>query len=265
MRVEKEQVVTDLGLGSSTKQTLGVPYENPIDLFANKTLCISDTLIWASFNLSRTEQNIMLMLAGLSNPYNMVEIPARQYAELLGISLGNAQGSLKHAARSLKVKSIQSNLVKDRSRHPIVEHIEYTPEQTLVIKPSQHFTKIATQYYLTVEVDTKLITSLAHSYAQRMFLLFLLAEPRAYLGTNNSNRPTSLSTSYDLDDLKEAFCLADSYKSTSSFRNYVLDAAIDEINTKTNITVYFYDEKDKPMYIYQGKEVVGLCFNLCWI
>jgi len=58
-----------------------------------------------------------------------------------------------------------------------------------------------------------------------------------------------------LRKLKEIFCLGDKYPDMCNFKRRVLDAAITEINTKTDLTVSYENVK-------QGRAVVSLDFTI---
>lgn len=220
-----------------------------------KRLVVKDNaLINASYNLDLTEQRLILLaiVEARQNDTPMeaeLVVHAEKYIDAFGVSRQTAYKVLSDACASLFERrfsyerlSAKGNVERVMSRW--VQRVVYIDnEATVRIKFSddvvpliRNLEKRFTSYYL------EQISELSSAYAVRLYELLI------------AWRNTCKTPVLEIDDFRAQLGLEPSeYKTMSNFKSRVLDAAIEQINQHTDITVKYEQYK-------RGRRISGFSF-----
>lgn len=217
-----------------------------------------NALINASYNLETTEQRlIMLAIMGAREvgesitPSSKIEIHADSYAQLFDVSLDAAYKALREAVNNLFNRQFsytqaykdtgKTGLVRSRwvSRIFYVDdlgllEITFAPDVVpLITQLERHFTSY----------KVKQVANLTSKYAIRLYELLI------------AWRSAGKTPFIPLVDFRTKLGVEETeYKAMNHFKARVLDAAINQINTYTDITVEYKQHK-------RGRSISGFSFT----
>ncbi|MCF9000213.1 replication initiation protein RepM [Acinetobacter nectaris] len=207
----------------------------------NSKLVVKDNaLIDASFNLSLIEQRIMLLAIVEARecltltPDMPIEVSVSNYIHQFKVDSNNAYGLIRDAAKTLKRREF-SYLDRYKGHMALttanwVNKVSYVDSNGLIVlylstevislisRLSEQFTR----YYIEQVSDFK------SKYSIRLYELLI-----KWLNMETTEK-------FNIFDLRSKLGLSvDEYSTMSNFKSNVLDKAIKEINTYTDITVEY--------------------------
>lgn len=222
----------------------------------NLTVCKSNKVIEAGYRLSLNEQKIVLICIARHNPLNPLsasdrfDVSAREFSEITGIEVSHAYESLKDVADSLFNRYIiidnpdksQPKLRQIKTRW--ISSIGYMPDSGTI---SLRFAADMLPYLSELQscftkYELKNIGGMTSVYGVRLYEL--LSQYRTF-----GRREFTIAW------LKSHFEIADAYKSITDFRKYVINQAVNNINTHSDMAV------QQPIYVKTGRSVTGIVFD----
>ncbi|MCO8088233.1 replication initiation protein RepM [Acinetobacter indicus] len=222
-----------------------------------KKLVVKDNaLIDASFNLSLVEQRVMLLAIVEAreinelSPMTPIEIPIQSYIDLYGVSGSTAYESLWEAVKTLKRREF-SYLDRYKGEDALsiagwVNKATYVKKRGLiviylseeVISMISRLESQFTRYHLEQVADFK------SKYSIRLYELVI-----KWLAIGKTDY-------YEIQDFRAKLGLsANEYKTMSLFKTNVLDKAVDEISTKTDIKIKYEQKRT-------GRSISHIMFSI---
>lgn len=201
------------------------------------------------FSLSLTEQRIVLYLISKIKPQDTVlleyDFNIKDFCEVCGIDYLNNLSQLKDIVKQLRDKSIWITLPD--GGETTVSWIEkptlYRNSGTMKIKLDKDMMPYLIQLkenFTSYELIA--ILALKSKFSLRLYELFKSYE---YLGEYQVS----------LEQLRKTMMLETEYPKTNDFKRYVIDKALEEINTFTDLDVSYE-------VIKQGRTIVGFNFSI---
>ena len=200
-----------------------------------------NALIQASYTLDLAEQRLILLAIiearnsgqGISHD-SLLKIHASSYAEQFGVNDKTAYTVVKDASKGLFDRYVtyhdkNPKNGKDRSFNcRWVDKIGVEPDSGIVyMRFTSDVVPLITRlesHFTSYEIEK--VANLSSSYAIRLYELII------------QWRDNGVTQRYKIDDLRQKLGVKpDQYKKMSNFKMRVLDLAIDQINTHTDITV----------------------------
>ena len=200
-----------------------------------------NALIQASYTLDLAEQRLILLAIiearnsgqGITHD-SLLKIHASSYAEQFGVNDKTAYTVVKDASKGLFDRYVtyhdkNPKNGKDRSFHcRWVDKIGVEPDSGIVyMRFTSDVVPLITRlesHFTSYEIEK--VANLSSSYAIRLYELII------------QWRDNGVTQRYKIDDLRQKLGVKpDQYKKMSNFKMRVLDLAIDQINTHTDITV----------------------------
>ena len=211
----------------------------------------SNKLIEASHTLTLNEKRLVLCAASLIDPRKplpkdgYLTIRADTFAAVFGLDVKHAYEALDDAANRLFNRDIRryskGNLVE---RMRWIFHVKYKEGQGCVelgFSPTviPHLTMLNKEF---TSYQLKQIGSLSSFYAVR---LYELMSQFLKIGQRECT----------LDQLRQMLDLGEKYQNVKDLRRRVLDPALKELNSSTNLTVVSEPRR-------QGRTIVGFSFAI---
>jgi len=216
----------------------------------------SNALIEASYRLTSQEQRIVLSVISQIKPGEeitdqiMYSISVSDISELTGIKSDNLYKELENAALRLKRREVrlpdEPNGKGKKSKVMVtswLQSIQYVPNTGMIQVRFSHdilpyLTQLKNQFTVYKLKDIAKLTS---SHAIRLYELLI------------QWKSTGCRT-IEIDWLKNVLLLNDKYPSIKDFKVRVLEPAINQINTETNLWVHWDQKKT-------GRKITHLCFT----
>ena len=200
-----------------------------------------NALIQASYTLDLAEQRLILLAIiearnsgqGITHD-SLLRIHASNYAKQFGVNDKTAYTVVKDASKGLFDRYVtyhdkNPKNGKDRSFHcRWVDKIGVEPDSGIVyMRFTSDVVPLITRlesHFTSYEIDK--VANLSSTYAIRLYELII------------QWRDNGVTQRYNIDELRQKLGVKpDQYKKMSNFKMRVLDLAIDQINTHTDITV----------------------------
>ena len=200
-----------------------------------------NALIQASYTLDLAEQRLILLAIiearnsgqGITHD-SLLKIHASSYAEQFGVNDKTAYTVVKDASKGLFDRYVtyhdkNPKNGKDRSFNcRWVDKIGVEPDSGIVyMRFTSDVVPLITRlesHFTSYEIDK--VANLSSTYAIRLYELII------------QWRDNGVTQRYNIDELRQKLGVKpDQYKKMSNFKMRVLDLAIDQINTHTDITV----------------------------
>ena len=200
-----------------------------------------NALIQASYTLDLAEQRLILLAIvearnsgqGITHD-SLLKIHASSYAEQFGVNDKTAYTVVKDASKGLFDRYVtyhdkNPKNGKDRSFNcRWVDKIGVEPDSGIVyMRFTSDVVPLITRlesHFTSYEIDK--VANLSSTYAIRLYELII------------QWRDNGVTQKYNIDELRQKLGVKpDQYKKMSNFKMRVLDLAIDQINTHTDITV----------------------------
>lgn len=209
----------------------------------------NDLIRKSRFSLSLVEQRVVLYLISKIKPTDIApleyDLNIQEFCEICGIDYSSNLTQLKAAIKALSDKSCWATL-PDGS-----ETLLRWIEKQYVYKDSG---------IITVRLDKDMmpyLMQLKRNFTQYELIAILALKSKC------SIRLYELLKSYEfvgvykasLQDLRRAMALEGEYKETKDFKRYVIDRALDEITTYTDLDVSY-------ALVKQGRSIVGFEFSI---
>lgn len=217
-----------------------------------------NALIEASYTLGLAEQRLILLAiieareTGEGIDHNsLLRIPAHSYADQFGIDKNNSYEIIKDASKGLFDRYVTYHDKNpkngaDRSFHcRWVDKIGYEKANgTVYMRFTSDVVPLITrleEQFTSYELEQ--VANLDSSYAIRLYELVI------------QWRSTGKTPKFELQNFRKQLGVEPSqYKTMSNFKKFVLDFAVQQINTHTDITVKYDQHKE-------GRSIVGFTFK----
>lgn len=209
----------------------------------------NDLIRKSRFSLTLTEQRIILYLISKIKPNDRdlleYEFNIKDFCEVCGIDYINNLSQLKETIKSLRDKSIWITL--PNGAETLVSWIEkpylYQNSGNIKIRLDRDMIPYLLQLKENfTKYELIAILALKSKFSLRMYELFKSYE---YLGKYEVS----------LEQLRKVMMLETEYKSTKDFKRYVIDKAVDEINTFTDLEIEYEVVKT-------GRSITGFIFTI---
>lgn len=211
----------------------------------------SNKLIEASHTLTLNEKRLVLCAASLIDPRKplpkdgYLTIRADTFAAVFGLDVKHAYEALDDAANRLfnrDIRRYSKGKLVERMRW--IFHVKYKEGQGCVelgFSPTviPHLTMLNKEF---TSYQLKQIGSLSSFYAVR---LYELMSQFLKIGQRECT----------LDQLRQMLDLGEKYQNVKDLRRRVLDPALKELNSSTNLTVVSEPRR-------QGRKIVGFSFTI---
>lgn len=219
-----------------------------IDVFNNYVVTKSNRLIQAKYNLSVTEQKVILFLVSQirkeDDALKTYTLSIKEFNELLGNKGTPKYTELRKITKKMMGKPLE--IYEDGKWKQIswISYVEYNPNEGSVnlgfdprLKPYLlHLKREFTSYKL------RNVLKLKSSYSIRIYEML-------------KQWQTVKKLEISLEKLRELLQIQDKYKEYHNIKKRVLNTAKKEINENTDISIDFEEIK-------KGRTVVGLCFHI---
>jgi plasmid replication initiation protein len=221
-----------------------------------KELVVKDNaLINASYHLSLVEQRLILLAIvearKTKTPSDReLSVPARAYAQQFGVTQDAAYTALKEACEHLFERRFSYQKLTPKGNIKVVksrwvQRVAYVDKEAWVqFKFSDDVIPLITQlekHFTSYELEQ--VSSLTSGYAVRLYELLIAWRSKGKTPIIN------------LEELRNKLgLLAQEHIRSDNFKRFVLDIAITQINTHTNITVTYEQYK-------AGRVITGFSFN----
>jgi plasmid replication initiation protein len=217
-----------------------------------------NVLIQASYTLDTVEQRLILLAItearqtgrGITEN-SLLEIHASSYINTFNVEKHTAYTVLRDASKSLfdryvTYHDINPKTGKDRSFHcRWVDKIGYEPQSGIVfLRFTQDIVPLITRLEENfTKYELEQVSRLTSSYAIRLYELLI------------QWRSTGKTPIFDLALFRQQLGVeAHQYKTMSNFKTYVLDFALNQINSFTDITAKYEQHK-------KGRSISGFSFT----
>lgn len=238
----------ELTLTNSTYITVGrngkgIPYMKSSHLVTQ-----TNELVEASYRITLDEKR--LLLSAISQIDSRGEIPpeitvsAEDFANVFGLQVESTYSQLQDAGTRLYERDMFFKSRGDKGRQRWVDRIVYHDKQGKIslsfsahLHP--HLSQLIGKFTRYTLENVKNLKSI-HSIRLYELLAQYLEEGSRFIG---------------VDDLRVMFDLIDKYPKYADLRKWVIDPAVEEINTKSNLMVSYKPEK-------KGRTVVRLWFTI---
>lgn len=223
----------------------------------SKKVAKHNELINASYNLETSEQRLILLAIAEVRKTNkdkaidantVIDIPASSYATMFKTTTNTAYSVLKEAGISLKKREF--TFVSERNgivHGSWLQHVEYVDKAGIL---SLAFTLNVIPYISQLEenftsYEINQITQLTSKYAIRLYELLIQWQ--------NKNCETPV---FKLDEFRTKLGLQeDEYTKMSNFKKRILEVAVNQINTFSNIEITEINQ------ITKGRTIEGFQFK----
>lgn len=221
----------------------------------NLTVCKANAVIEASYRLSLNEQRVVLACIGQVNSIDELlktdefELNAKEFSQLFDISEDRAYSELKEIAKNLYQRSLtiynpdpkRPKLTKLETRW--ISSIGYVPDEGKIIltfaeKILPYLSGLKGSF---TKYKLKHVGNMSSVYAIRLYELLIQWK-------------TTSKREIEIEWLKKQFELDESYSRLDNFKRRVIEPAIKDINTHSNLTVK-YDQRKT------GRTVTHLIFT----
>ena len=216
-----------------------------------------NALINASYRLNLAEQRLILLsivearrMRAKITAMDKVTVSADIYAKAFGTTRQASYMALKEACENLFNREYGYTEILDKGARVVrsrwVSEIAYNEQQAtvdLIFAPSivPYITNLEQQF---TSYDLEQVAELNSKYAVRLYEIMIAWK---------NNRKTN---QINIKDLRDRLGLLDGeYTAIHNFKARVLDASINEINTKTTITLSYEQHK-------QGRKIIGFTFTI---
>ena len=224
----------------------------------SKNLVIKhNALINASYRLNLAEQRLILLsivearrMRAKITAMDKVTVSADIYAKAFGTTRQASYMALKEACENLFNREYGYTEILDKGARMVrsrwVSEIAYNEQQAtvdLIFAPSivPYITNLEQQF---TSYDLEQVAELNSKYAVRLYEIMI--------AWKNNGKTNQIS----IKDLRDRLGLLDGeYTAIHNFKARVLDASINEINTKTTITLSYEQHK-------QGRKIIGFTFTI---
>ena len=209
----------------------------------------NDLIRKSRFSLTLTEQRIVLYLISKIKPKDTelleYDFDIREFCEVCGIDYYNNLSQLKETIKSLRDKSTWITLPD--GGETLVSWIEkpylYRNSGNLKIRLDRDMMPYLLQLKENfTKYELIAILALKSKFSLRLYELFKSYE---YLGKYEVS----------LEQLRKTMMLETEYPKTNDFKRYVIDKALEEINTFTDLEIEYEVVK-------QGRFIVGFVFTI---
>jgi len=231
------------------------------DICKKTDLVVKDNaVIEASYRLTLTEQRLVLAaIVEARESDNLVkgeaaEITARHFVNLFpDVPIDNAYHQIKEACDSLMRRQVAFTIFDERTKKPGVRKYqwvrvaEYIPGAALIrIRFSDEVTPLLSRLEGNLtRYRLELIAPMTSQYAIRLYELLV-----QYKNSNNKARE------FSIPQLKAMLGIDETeYTVIKDFKKRVIDVAVTQINTHTDIRLVYENIK-------AGRSVVGLLFSI---
>jgi plasmid replication initiation protein len=210
------------------------------------TIVNGNDLIEAGYSLTLDEMrviNLALTKIDSRKPnVGVIKIGSHELTEMYGLSSHNAHRNLKNALKELNSKPIKIPYVDDKGKARVRElswlmmldyavaddgseiSIEFTPRiEPYLFELKNRFTS----------VDMEQVSKLNTPFSYRLYQWLIKAKNLK----NSANGVTVVR--FDLAWIKERTGLVDKYPRYGDFKDYVIKPAVEQINSKTDISIMF--------------------------
>ena len=226
--------------------------------YMSKNLVVKhNALINASYRLNLAEQRLILLsivearrMRAKITAMDKVTVSADIYAKAFGTTRQASYMALKEACENLFNREYGYTEILDKGARVVrsrwVSEIAYNEQQAtvdLIFAPSivPYITNLEQQF---TSYDLEQVAELNSKYAVRLYEIMIAWK---------NNRKTN---QINIKDLRDRLGLLDGeYTAIHNFKARVLDASINEINTKTTITLSYEQHK-------QGRKIIGFTFTI---
>ena len=226
--------------------------------YMSKNLVIKhNALINASYRLNLAEQRLILLsivearrMRAKITAMDKVTVSADIYAKAFGTTRQASYMALKEACENLFNREYGYTEILDKGARVVrsrwVSEIAYNEQQAtvdLIFAPSivPYITNLEQQF---TSYDLEQVAELNSKYAVRLYEIMI--------AWKNNGKTNQIS----IKDLRDRLGLLDGeYTAIHNFKARVLDASINEINTKTTITLSYEQHK-------QGRKIIGFTFTI---
>lgn len=233
----------------------------------NYLATISNSLVYASYDLSLLEKRLLMLFISTVNNHNVDELPAldanvyyeinvKDYAELYGIEYKNAKEEIEQAVdrlfkqdlwyfdedgKQIRTRWISTVVSYDKDRHSLNISLSkgIIP---LISELRRSFTSYRMLYL--AELDSY--------YSVRLYEI-LYSELKK---SRKSVHKVQVQVLY----LRQLLQVLDKYSDFNAFFTNIIEKPIEEVNQKTNICVRYVGEDGKRLYIKNGRKVVAVGF-----
>ena len=227
-----------------------------MDQEKSKLVVKDNALINASYNLSLVEQRLILLAIvearekGLEvNANDSLTVHAESYMAQFGVHKNTAYQALKDACENLFERRFSyEKLTKKGNREHVksrwVQEVSYVENEALVrIKFSSSVVPLITnleRQFTSYELEQ--VSDLSSAYAVRLYELLM------------GWRSTGKTPAFELGEFRMKLGVEpDEYNRMYDFKSRVLDASIRQINTHTDITAKYEQQK-------RGRSISGFSF-----
>lgn len=226
-------------------------------MFKDDLIVKDNALINASYNLSLAEQRLVLLAISHSrksgkgiSANDYLEIHAEDYISVFGVERHTAYTVLKDASINLFERrfSYQEDIFNSSPRHVLsrwvstISYIEDQAKLSLIFAPAViPFISELEKRFTSYQISD--ISQLTSAYAVRLYELIICWK---------SAHKTPV---FDLGSFRAKLGVDDNqYKLMSDFKRRVLDVAVSQVNTHTNIFVEYEQHK-------RGRAIIGFSFT----
>lgn len=224
----------------------------------DSVLVVKDNrLIEASYRLTEAEQRIMLMAIAWARAHvngdlttdTWIELKSQDYVALFDIDRKNAYRQLKLATKLLSSRKLMMEVIDPISQLPATLEADWVTNALYVEGAGLvriNFGRLIIPYIWKLErrftaYQLRSVKQLTGGYTIRLYELLL-----QYLAIGKR--------AFELDDLREILdAQSSAYDRINNFRARVLDFAVEQLNTLTDLEVSYEVVKT-------GRTVTGICF-----
>lgn len=209
----------------------------------------SNTLITASYRLTLNEQRLILSAISKLDPRRpmpkKVSVSAVDYSDIYGVQLRHAYEQMKVAADELYERDIKTFDGSGMERKRWVDRAKYLDgEGRVELSFTIHVMPYLTMLYSKVtSYDLRRVACLDSSHSFRLFEMLMQFRKTgwAYI---------------EVEALRVALGLSDAYQRFNNLRQRVIDPAVEELKTKSNLDVSYELRRE-------GRKVIAIKFTFC--
>ncbi|ANF89243.1 Replication initiator protein (plasmid) [Pseudomonas antarctica] len=209
----------------------------------------SNTLITASYRLTLNEQRLILAAISKLDPRRpmpkKVSVSAADYSDIYGVQLRHAYEQMKVAADELYERDIKTFDGAGMERKRWVDRAKYLDgEGRVELSFTIHVIPYLTMLYSKVtSYDLRRVACLDSSHSFRLFEMLMQFRKTgwAYI---------------EVEALRVALGLSEAYQRFNNLRQRVIDPAVEELRTKSNLDVSYELRRE-------GRKVIAIKFTFC--
>ena len=198
----------------------------------------SNDLIVAAYRLSLSEQRLILAAIAKVDPRRpmpkVISVSATDYADIYGLPLRHAYAQMREASDDLYEREIRTFDGKIHDRMRWVDRARYIDGEGRV----ELFFTIHVIPYLAMlhsrvtSYDLRRVAALDSVHSFRLFEMLMQFKRTGW-------------RYMEIEELRKALCLTDAYQRFNNLRQRVIDPAVEELNSKSDLDVTYELKYDK--------------------